>query len=334
MSIKRSLLLILMFSILLSTAVFVSAEDYSEDWNSVDCETYDWSKMDDSTWRTALVMWLKKDATLHDFFLIANYCNHDAVLQSVGQLLFESFQENHVQFIAELVHEDASMHQKSVECLVHSMTEHFAGNVLPLKMLDKDATDAEIALLDSIIVYTETYWGITIRQEPINIDWSNVNWEEVDFNEDTGAKLNSLLKWLREEATLEQHFAAVKYFDGAIAEGSDTILADRFVADPVGFIKTLAAADEVARSHVPVGVAGFWRDRDAFETVLSTVTLPDDATDVEKDLLLQIISKYEEVSGKEIENPKTGDPVFATAAVMILSGLGIGVLSLKKKRFE
>ena len=180
------------------------------------------------------------------------------------------------------------------------------------------------------------YGAAVVSAEENEIDWESYDWESYDWENFSPADLKSgewksMCKWLRSEADLKLVFYVSTKIDGAYAETMGIVLYGRFTSDPVGLIAALSLEEETVQTRVIRSIiyAGAYVPAQ-FEQLLSSLTLPENASAGAKSILVQMIRCAEEDWGMEITNPQTGDPISLAVLLMAVSGLS-GAVLLKRR---
>ena len=136
-----------------------------------------------------------------------------------------------------------------------------------------------------------------------------------------------------EDADYPTLFAAAAESDGAYAAYFGGILGDRLLTEPIELLSALALeAPDVQARLIDLTVASETLFFEQVDTVayLRSITLPENATDAERDLLERMIWRAEYLY--DLWTPNTGDGIVPVAVAMVFSGYALLWLMLQKKR--
>lgn len=177
--------------------------------------------------------------------------------------------------------------------------------------------------------------SVVVGAEETQIDWSNVDLESFNYHELEERQWLSLRDWLRKDADLHTVFyVTTTKGDGWVGEMWSSLVYSLFMEDPIPFIQALALEDEATQNRMFLSITFQAAvHKTEFEQFMCDLTLPDTASDGDRNVLMKIISHAEEKGNMNITNPKTGDPIGIGVAVplMVTSGFGTAVLLKRRK---
>ncbi len=183
--------------------------------------------------------------------------------------------------------------------------------------------------------------SISVSAEDAQTDWATYDWNSVDWDTfdrsqiQLGSEaLQSLEKWLAEEASFSKFFEYGRHTDGWEATKFSICSYERFFADPEDFLIALAQVEEGYFKEWILIALFHELPPSKNDKVISTfegIQLSEEENPEAVALMLELIEIWEEKLNISIEIPKTGDPLLLIVALALFSGSGLGVLLKKKK---
>ena len=164
------------------------------------------------------------------------------------------------------------------------------------------------------------------------IDWNTVEWESFQFGYLLGDQTlqASLGDYLLSEADISVLLVLTTRADGEYTTWVNSLLHQRFLADPEDVLCAIAKESDEVRQSVMQGIVFECPDPAALIEVLEGITLSGGNGEEGYPVLAEMIAYAEEMYGREITNPKTGDFVGFAALMAFFSGTGC--LALKRRK--
>ncbi len=329
---------------LLAVPLTVSAAELP-DWDTVDWESQEWwDWLEDEIMWSALEDWLRTGAELDQVFLICTK-GDGAMREMLSEVTCVRFLESPDDFLIALTNESEEIQNRIIVSIIYGMYGYTVRGRLLLSQYKQNpvvpgGTEKTNQLLMALLDEAEKSMGNDFTSpdpDYVDVDWDNMDWKAFDWNKlDQKFYKTWLYEWFHNEGGIVEKFQLARnnQHPEQGAEYRESFARSfRWEATEVILeISKLSQEERDAFVDLLVENMPAYFDKDDIRMAFNRLSLPADASPDARNLAEKAAEAMEEKYDMTIILPKTGDPVMAVVAGMLLSGGGILLLRKKKIR--
>ncbi len=335
-------ILLVAFVFFLTVPMTASATEIP-DWDTVDWESREWRDwLDNEVIWSALEDWLRTEATYSQLFLICT-SGDGATGEMLAKVCCVRFLESPDEFLVALTLESEEIQTRTFYRIIYGM---YGYTVRGQKLLSQYKQNPVVSggseetnqLLLRLLDHTEKSLGENFTQpdpDYVEVDWDNMDWEVFDWNKlDERFYKTWLQEWFYGEADLLSKFQMARHNQHSV-QGPEyrELFARSFrwtATEMILEISRLSQEEQDAFILILTEDMPEYFEKEDIAWAFDHLKLPANASWETKNLAEKAAQAMEEKYNIEITVPKTGDPVAAVMAALVLSGCGIMLLRKKK----